>query len=397
MKNNEKIEFSVTRDRTAGPKKDQKLRLRRVGRRYGEFQALCPTTLDIADGEFLVILGPSGSGKSTLLKLIAGFDHPTCGEIVLDGDDITHTPAHLRKIGMVFQNYALFPHLSVYGNVAFPLAVRGDKRANFKRKVAKALELVGLDGFEKRKIGSMSGGQQQRVALARALVFNPSLLLLDEPLSALDKQLRERMQVELRRIHKEVGATFIGVTHDQREALIMADRVVVMNEGKIEQVGTPAEIYYRPTHRFVAEFVGEITIFEGEVVCSEPCGDAVFGAVRVDGLADIYGFYHGEKGVGGKLASVMVRPERVRITQARGNPPSDSESKNVLEGIVDHVEFSGEFLELAVHTETGAVINAKELTSRVTNDAWRVGEKVRVEWEYADTTILDPHKQSGDS
>lgn len=393
MKNNTQIKAGITRGQTAGLTTVNKLSLRRVGRSYGAFQALCPTCLDIADGEFLVILGPSGSGKSTLLKLIAGFDYPTCGEIVLDGGDITHTPAYLRKIGMVFQNYALFPHLSVYGNVAFPLAVRGDRRANFKRKVANALELVGLDGFEKRKIGSMSGGQQQRVALARALVFDPSLLLLDEPLSALDKQLRERMQVELRRIHKKVGATFIGVTHDQREALIMADRVVVMNEGKIEQVGTPADIYYRPTHRFVAEFVGEITIFEGEVVYSERRGNAVFGAVRVDGLANIYGFYHGRERVEDKLASVMVRPELVRITEAAANTPSDAESKNVLEGIVDHVEFSGEFLELAVHTESGAVINAKELSSGNSNDAWRVGEKVRVEWEYADTTILEPRKR----
>ena len=229
-----------------------KLTLSGVGRSYGDFQALHPTDLEVADGEFLVILGPSGSGKSTMLKLVAGFDKPTCGTIQLAGRDITHMDACMRNIGMVFQNYALFPHLTVFGNVAFPLSVRGLQRDAIRSKVGEALALVGLEGFEERKIHSLSGGQAQRVALARGLVFDPSLLLLDEPLSALDKQLREQMQTELRRIHRDVGATFVGVTHDQREALIMADRIVVMRGGRIEQVGTPVDVYYRPESRFVA-------------------------------------------------------------------------------------------------------------------------------------------------
>lgn len=363
-----------------------KLALTQVGRSYGEFQALHPTDLEVSDGEFLVVLGPSGSGKSTMLKLVAGFDKPTRGEIFLDGRDITQTEACMRNIGMVFQNYALFPHMTVFGNVAFPLSVRGRKREEIKTRVADALALVGLEGLEERKIHSLSGGQAQRVALARGLVFDPSLLLLDEPLSALDKQLREQMQTELRRIHKEVGATFIGVTHDQREALIMADRVVVMRDGRIEQVGSPAEIYYRPLNRFVAEFVGEITIIDGvtEGVESDETGTLV--RVGVDGMPTLYGYDFAEKQVVGANAGVMVRPERVHISSELDG---DNGSQNVVSGVIDAVEFSGEFVEIRVRTESGWIVKAKELASAgIFNDIWREGSQVHVTWDYRDTVIL---------
>lgn len=364
-----------------------KLALSQVGRSYGDFEALHPTNLDVSDGEFLVVLGPSGSGKSTMLKLVAGFDKPTCGEIRLDGRDITYTEACMRNIGMVFQNYALFPHMTVFGNVAFPLSVRGMKRDEIKTRVADALALVGLEGFEERKIYSLSGGQAQRVALARGLVFDPSLLLLDEPLSALDKQLREQMQTELRRIHKEVGATFIGVTHDQREALIMADRVVVMRDGRIEQVGSPAEIYYRPLNRFVAEFVGEITIIDGVTESVERGEEGKLVGVGVEGMPTLYGYDFADKQATGANAGVMVRPERVHISS--GSEAGENDTRNRLIGVVDAVEFSGEFVELQVRTESGWIVKAKELASAgIFDDTWREGSPVQVSWDYRDTVIL---------
>ena len=364
-----------------------KLVLRGVGRNYGDFQALYPTDLEVADGEFLVILGPSGSGKSTMLKLVAGFDKPTCGSIQLEGRDITHTEACMRNIGMVFQNYALFPHLTVYGNVAFPLSVRGLQREAIRSKVGEALALVGLEGFEDRKIHSLSGGQAQRVALARGLVFDPSLLLLDEPLSALDKQLREQMQTELRRIHRDVGATFVGVTHDQREALIMADRIVVMRDGRIEQVGTPVDVYYRPQNRFVAEFVGEITIIDGRTESVEQREGAQLVKVQIDGVPDLYGYDFTSRQNAGRAAGVMVRPERVRISDLSETSPE--EGRNSVTGNIDTVEFSGEFVEIQVRTESGAIVKAKELAAAGTfSEIWREGYPVQVSWDYSDTVIL---------
>jgi putative spermidine/putrescine transport system ATP-binding protein len=358
-----------------------------VGRSYGDFQALHPTDLEVADGECLVILGPSGSGKSTMLKLVAGFDKPTCGTIQLAGRDITHMDACMRNIGMVFQNYALFPHLTVFGNVAFPLSVRGLQRDAIRSKVGEALALVGLEGFEERKIHSLSGGQAQRVALARGLVFDPSLLLLDEPLSALDKQLREQMQTELRRIHRDVGATFVGVTHDQREALIMADRIVVMRGGRIEQVGTPVDVYYRPESRFVAEFVGEVTIIDGQTKSVEQWQEAQLVRVQIDGLPDLYGYDFASRQTTGRPAGVMVRPERVGITDQSDSSPE--EGRNSVTGNIDTVEFSGEFVEVQVRTENGVLIKAKELASAGTfNEAWHEGHPVRVSWDYSDTVIL---------
>jgi putative spermidine/putrescine transport system ATP-binding protein len=234
-------------------------------KRFGEVVALDGVSLDIASGELLTILGPSGSGKTTLLKVVAGFEAPDAGTVRVDGVDITAMPPARRDIGMVFQNYALFPHLSVARNVAFPLEMRNVPQAEIERRVGETLGLVELEGYEKRLPRQLSGGQQQRVALARAIVFNPRLLLLDEPFGALDRKLRETMQLEVRRLQRRLGLTTIFITHDQEEALVLSDRIAVMNRGAIQQVASTTEIYERPANDFVADFVGESNIFRGTV------------------------------------------------------------------------------------------------------------------------------------
>ena len=242
----------------------------RVEKHYGPVAALAGVSLTFADGEFFGLLGPSGSGKTTLLRAIAGFVEPDAGEIRLDGRDIGHTPVHKREIGMVFQNYALFPHMSVFDNVAFGLSVRGQPTADIKRRVGEMLALVRLSGMEKRTPRQLSGGQQQRIALARALVTRPRLLLLDEPLGALDKRLRQQMQIELKQIQREVGITTIFVTHDQEEALTLSDRIAIFDEGKVVQAGSPHEVYERPATAFAANFLGDANFFEGRVVGLRP-------------------------------------------------------------------------------------------------------------------------------
>ena len=224
--------------------------------------------LDIRRGEFLSLLGPSGSGKTTTLMMLAGFESPTAGEILLDGRPITKTPPHKRNFGMVFQNYALFPHMTVAANVAYPLTVRKVPKADIDKRVARALDMVQLGGKGDRFPSQLSGGQQQRVALARALVFEPQLVLMDEPLGALDKQLREHMQIELKELHRQLGVTFVYVTHDQGEALTMSDRIAVMSQGRILQVGSPTEIYEAPVNRTVADFIGETNFLAADAFAS---------------------------------------------------------------------------------------------------------------------------------
>ncbi len=275
------------------------LRIEGVGKRFGEVAALDNVSLDIASGELLTILGPSGSGKTTLLKVVAGFERPDAGRVFVDGADITSLPPAKRDIGMVFQNYALFPHLTVRANVAFPLEMRNVARADIDRRVAEALSLVELSGYEQRLPRQLSGGQQQRVALARAIVFNPRLLLLDEPFGALDRKLRETMQLEVRRLQRRLGLTTIFITHDQEEALVLSDRIAVMNKGTIQQVASTTEIYERPANDFVADFVGESNIFHGTVT--------EVGSVTLDaGRRLLIG---SNAGVGQRLG-VLMRPER---------------------------------------------------------------------------------------
>ena len=248
---------------TAEGARTAELSVEGVTKRFGEVVALDDVSLAVAEGELLTILGPSGSGKTTLLKVVAGFETPDAGTVRVDGVEITALPPARRDIGMVFQNYALFPHLTVKGNVAFPLEMRNVARAEIERRVGEALALVELAGYEARLPRQLSGGQQQRVALARAIVFNPRLLLLDEPFGALDRKLRETMQLEVRRLQRRLGLTTIFITHDQEEALVLSDRIAVMNKGTIQQIATTTEIYERPANDFVADFVGESNIFHG--------------------------------------------------------------------------------------------------------------------------------------
>src|SRR5436305_2829642 len=239
--------------------------LRGVRKTYGEVDAVAGVDLDVADGEFFTLLGPSGSGKTTTLRMIAGFEMPTEGVVLLHGNDVSRLPPYARDVNTVFQDYALFPHMSVGENVAYGLMVKRVKKAERRERAAEALRMVRLEGFEKRKPSQLSGGQRQRVALARALVNRPRVLLLDEPLGALDLKLREEMQIELKAIQQEVGITFIYVTHDQEEALTMSDRLAVFNQGKIQQVGSPAEVYESPRTAFVAGFVGTSNLLSGDL------------------------------------------------------------------------------------------------------------------------------------
>ncbi len=248
------------------------LALQGLTKRYGDFTAVADVSLEVARGEFLTLLGPSGSGKTTILMAVAGFVAPSAGVILLDGRDITPLPPERRNFGMVFQGYALFPHMTVAENVAFPLRVRGLSRADRDAKVRAALDLVQLAAFAARLPKQLSGGQQQRVALARALVFDPNLLLLDEPLSALDKKLRAELQEELKALHRRIGRTFVNVTHDQEEALSLSDRIAILNHGKLVQAGAPGELYERPRTRFVADFLGKSNFIEGTVRAVVPGG-----------------------------------------------------------------------------------------------------------------------------
>ena len=290
------------------------LRLHRLVKSYdGRVNAVDDISVDIARGEFVTFLGPSGSGKTTTLMMIAGFEEPTSGVIELAGEELTRRKPYERNIGVVFQNYALFPHMTVARNVAFPLRMRRFPRADQAARVRDILALVGLSEYAGRHPRELSGGQQQRVALARGLVFNPDVLLLDEPLGALDKNLREQMQVELKRIHREVGITMVYVTHDQTEAMTMSDRIAVFNHGTLEQVAPPLEVYQRPRTRFVGEFIGDSNFFTGTI---DP---AHRGRVDVDGLEPIPVDPEACRRIGSGRVDVLVRPERVQLA-GRGVP-----------------------------------------------------------------------------
>jgi spermidine/putrescine ABC transporter ATP-binding subunit len=299
-------------------------------KRYGEVAALDHVSMSFSDGEFFGLLGPSGSGKTTMLRAIAGFVTLDAGEVRVDGKDIGATPVHQRNIGMVFQNYALFPHMTVQENVAFGLDVRGVGGAEQRKRVADALAMVRLSGLEQRKPKQLSGGQQQRVALARALVTRPKVLLLDEPLGALDKHLRQEMQIELKRIQRDVGITTIFVTHDQEEALTLSDRIAIFNAGSIVQAGSPAEVYARPTSRFAAGFLGEANFLAGRVATLEG------GWAKIELASGGQAVIPGAGLQSGQPAVLAVRPERMAI-----HPGNDGAGNNRLTGTVGEVVFSG--------------------------------------------------------
>lgn len=311
----------------------------RVTRSYGDFKALDDVSVTIEKGEFFSLLGPSGCGKTTLLRIIAGFDYPDTGSVAFDNKDVLSLPPEKRQSNTIFQTYALFPHLTVYENVAFPLRLKHVDKKTIEAKVNEYIRLVQLEEHLYKKPSMLSGGQKQRVAIARALINEPSVLLLDEPLSALDAKLRQNLLIELDHIHDQVGITFIYVTHDQAEALSVSDRIAVMNKGKVLQIGTPYEIYEAPATRFVAQFIGEANIFECTILSCEPYGEEYLMHVDVPALGtQIQVTDYDPQEIGSKM-DFTVRPEKVRITP---NFPRTTKSEvNILKGIVEEPVYSG--------------------------------------------------------
>lgn len=334
---------------------DNIIELRHISKVYSDngFKAVDDFNLEVKRGEFVTFLGPSGCGKTTTLRMIAGFEMPTSGEILLNGEDISQLPANKRPINTVFQRYALFPHMNIYDNIAFGLKLKKLPKEEIRKKVKRVLDIVDLEGFENRKISTLSGGQQQRIAIARALVNEPEILMLDEPLGALDLKMRQEMQLELKHMHDELGITFIYVTHDQEEALTMSDKIVVLSEGRIQQIGTPEDIYNEPQNAFVADFIGESNIFKGIITGHMKvrfCGGEFMG---MDDVAE------------GTLVDVVVRPEDVIITK-----PEDG----VVEGEVVSVIFKGMHYEVTV--ESGKY----EMVIRTTK-CYSVGERIGMKLE----------------
>jgi spermidine/putrescine transport system ATP-binding protein len=334
--------------------------LRGLTKRFEESAAVDGIDASIEPGEFFSLLGPSGCGKTTTLRMIAGFERPTAGQIVLDGVDVAAVPPHERNVHTVFQSYALFPHLDVFGNVAFGLRRRRVAKDEVRRRVEQAIELVELGGLEKRRPRQLSGGQQQRVALARALVLRPAVLLLDEPLGALDAKIRKQLRVELKALQEEVGITFVFVTHDQEEALSMSDRIAVMNTGRIEQIGTPAEVYEQPATVFVADFLGVSNLMDAECL-----GD---GVVRVGDFRLRAGC--GEVAARGPVR-VVARPERLALVD------HGSSDDNCLQGMVERTVYVGANLQVIVRLPTGGSIQASIANSGQAG-SWPQGTPVAV-------------------
>lgn len=334
---------------------DNIIELRHISKVYSDngFKAVDDFNLEVKRGEFVTFLGPSGCGKTTTLRMIAGFEMPTSGEILLNGEDISQLPANKRPINTVFQRYALFPHMNIYDNIAFGLKLKKLPKEEIRKKVKRVLDIVDLEGFENRKISTLSGGQQERIAIARALVNEPEILMLDEPLGALDLKMRQEMQIELKHMHDELGITFIYVTHDQEEALTMSDKIVVLSEGRIQQIGTPEDIYNEPQNAFVADFIGESNIFKGIMTGHMKvrfCGGEFIG---MDDVPE------------GTLVDVVVRPEDVIITK-----PEDG----IIEGEVVSVIFKGMHYEVTV--ESGKY----EMVIRTTK-CYSVGERIGMKLE----------------
>jgi spermidine/putrescine transport system ATP-binding protein len=348
--------------------------LQNVSRRFGSVIAVDAVSLGVPRGEFLTLLGPSGCGKTTLLRMIAGFETPDTGRVVLGGRDVTDLPPYRRDVTTVFQQYALFPHMNVFNNVAFGLERRRVAADEITRRVGESLEMVRLVGMERRRSSELSGGQQQRVALARALVLEPKVLLLDEPLAALDLKLRKQMQVELKGLQRRLGISFVYVTHDQEEALTMSDRVVVMNAGRIEQSGRAEEIYERPLTEFVAGFIGVSNIIEGTVESSG-------GQVSLINLGHAIVAVRGHQVERGARVRVMVRPEKIRL--------SYNGSAGAIQGEIESAVYLGDSTQWRVVLEGGQAITALEQNREPFRSSEnRDGQKVSVSWEPGSAVIL---------
>ena len=357
--------------------------LEHIRKSFGDTAVLHDLNLSIRQGEFVTLLGPSGCGKTTTIRIIAGLEQPE-GRVVLSGADVTGLPPDQRRVNTVFQNYALFPHMNVYKNIAYGLKIQGCKKAEIRRRVKEILELVELPGFEDRRPAQLSGGQQQRVAIARALVLNPQILLLDEPLGALDLQLRRQMQRELKAIQSRLGITFIYITHDQEEALNMSDRIVVMREGRIEQAGSPAAVYERPATRFAASFIGESNILEGRIedggtpdsvreeggaAFQTPAGRCLFAPPTADALpAD---------------TALSVRPDDIRLTR---EPPAGF----TLSGLIADQQYTGSLLRTTVRLSDGLTLKANR-HGRLRNQL-ETGETVYVSWNPAHAALIGGYK-----
>ncbi len=353
--------------------------LRDVVKRFGDVVAVDHVSLQIREGEFFSLLGPSGCGKTTTLRLIAGFEMPTAGVVLIGGEPQGYLPPYRRPVNTVFQHYALFPHMTVYENVAFGLEMQGVPRRQVRQRVLEALDLVQLADLESRRPHQLSGGQQQRVALARALVNRPKVLLLDEPLGALDLKLRKAMQVELKNLQHRVGITFVYVTHDQEEALTMSDRIAVVNLGRVLQVGTPEEIYEHPADRFVADFIGETNFLQGTLrALGPPLQVEIGGSLKVSAARAQQGLAVGEPVV------VSVRPEKVRLSPPEEAPPA----ANRVSGRVEQVVYMGTDTRYQVRLPTGETLTVRLQNTEAGDRRFREGDEVVVAWEADQASAL---------
>ncbi len=365
------------------------IEIRGVTKRFGKVAAVDNVSLDIRGGEFFVLLGPSGCGKTTLLRMIAGFEVPTSGQIIIDGQDMAGIPPNKRPVNMVFQSYAVFPHMSVADNVGYGLKIAGVGRSERDERVREALGLVKLDGFEERRPDQMSGGQRQRVALARSLVMRPKVLLLDEPLSALDAKLRAQMQFELADLQDQVGITFVTVTHDQDEALSMASRIAVINKGEVAQLATPSDLYEFPANRFVADFVGSVNIFEGKLILDEPDK----AAVDCPGLGKVY-LNHGVTGPHGADVWVALRPEKMYLhvpgegRAVRAAAQDAPEGYNFARGVIKGMSYLGDITLFEIKLDSGAMIRASRPNlSRHDQEDFTWDDRVSMHWR-ADSPVV---------
>jgi len=360
------------------------LRIDAVAKKFGGIRAVDRLSLDIRAGEFFALLGPSGCGKTTLLRMLAGFETPDEGRILLGGKDIAQVLPHQRPINMMFQNYALFPHLTVRDNIAFGLKRAGLSRSQINTRVAEMVGLVKLEGLEQRKPDQISGGQKQRVALARSLARRPKVLLLDEPLAALDKKLRESTQAELMELQRRLGMTFIIVTHDQEEAMTVASRIGVMDAGRLEQVATPRELYEAPISRWIAEFVGDVNLFEGQVESREAGRLAV--STRVAGTIMVA---EPHQPISKTVVAVAIRPEKVKLSRRAPVPDEgNAHSINRLEGIVTDVSYLGGITTYKVKLDSGAVVRSSMAnTARIDLDAYNASQRV-VAWFTPDDCVV---------
>jgi len=355
------------------------IELREVRKTFGEVVAVDEISLSVERGEFLTLLGPSGCGKTTSLRMIGGFELPTAGEVLIDGEPMGDRPPYRRPVNTVFQSYALFPHLSVGKNVSYGLEMSGVPRRERGRRVAEVLDLVRLPHVEARKPAELSGGQQQRVALARALVNRPAVLLLDEPLGALDLKLRKAMQLELKRLNREVGATFVYVTHDQEEALTMSDRIAVMNDGLVLQLGTPEEVYERPRNRFVADFIGQTNFLEGQVVGS----DGEFATVDIPGLGVIRAVGTAASALAGGV-TIAIRPEKIAFAA----DAAQDAAWNSVEGEIVETVYLGTHSHHVVRLPGGASLVVHRQNRAFPGSPLAIGDRARLAFAPSSATVL---------